>query len=352
MPQNVEFSLPWPLRSSPHVGRACEHSLAWLEEYGLLDAQGFTADEFVHWRLADLAGFFFPEATVEGLELASDLMGWYFAPFDDQFDGPLGRDPRKAAEICNELAEAMGSPSLSASKSWTPAARGLADIWRRSSEGMSPAWRAKASVSWRGYLAAHAAESVNRHHGRILDAEECVRQRGYATSSHVVIDLIERVGGFEVPELAWYSPVLVQLRSLTAELIGLSNDLCSVEKEEACGDTGNNLLLVLERERGCTREEAIASLGELIEERVGRFLDVEEQVADLDCILDAAGRVSIRRFVQGLHDLVRGDSEWERTSGRYTHDGVVLAVQRTAAIATSRWHPVQSESPATEKGCV
>ncbi|MFJ9855125.1 pentalenene synthase [Streptomyces sp. NPDC101150] len=341
MPQDVVFGLPWPLRASPYVSLARAHSLVWLDEYGLLDAQGFTADEFVHWRLAELAGFFFPEATVEGLELASDLIGWYFAPFDDQFDGPLGHDPRKVAGICEELAEAMDFTFLPASRSWSPAARGLADIWRRSGEGMSPAWRAKASVSWRGYLAAQAAESVNRRHGRVLDAEECVRRRGYATSSHVVIDLIERVGGFEVPELAWYSPTLARLRGLAAELIGLSNDLCSVEKEEACGDTVNNLLLVLERERGCSRQEAIALLGQLAEQRVERFLQTEKEVADLDCMLDAAGRVSVRRFVEGLHDLVRGDSEWERTSGRYTQDGIAVAARRVAAMPASRWRPVE-----------
>ncbi|MFF8774296.1 pentalenene synthase [Kitasatospora sp. NPDC015120] len=316
MPQDVEFALPWPLRSSPHLPRARDHTLAWLEKYGLLDGRTFTPARFADWRLAELAAFFFPEATEEGLELAGDLMGWYFAPFDDRFDGSLGQRPQQAAAVCEELAGVLlpgGTPGAGASGT----VRALADIWRRSCRGMSEAWRVRAAYDWHGYLAAHLAETVDRHHGRVMGAGECVRRRAFATSSFVVIDMIERVGGFEVPALVWHAPVLGELRRLTAEVIGMSNDLCSVEKEAAAGDEGNNLLLVLERERGMGRAEAVEEVVAAIARRVARFAVVEERVADLGCVLSEDGAAGVRRLVTGLHDLVRGDYAWERMSGRY-----------------------------------
>ncbi|MFE4515565.1 pentalenene synthase [Kitasatospora sp. NPDC056783] len=319
MPQDVEFALPWPLRSSPHLPRAREHSLAWLEGYGLLDGRTFTPAEFADWRLAELAAFFFPEATGEGLELATDLMGWYFAPFDDRFDGSLGRRPRQAAAVCEELAAVLSAPGVVPGAGASSTTRALADIWRRGCRGMSEAWRVRATYDWHGYLAAHLAETVDRHHGRAVDADECVRRRGFATSSFVVIDLIERVSGFEVPALVWHAPVLGELRSLTAEIIGMSNDLCSVEKEAAAGDEGSNVLLVLERERGIGRAEAVEEVVGAIARRVARFAVVEERVADLDSLFPGGGdgAVGVRRLVTGLHDLVRGDYAWERMSGRY-----------------------------------
>ncbi|MGA4844255.1 terpene synthase family protein [Streptomyces sp. G45] len=339
MPQDLMVALPWPLRSNPRVPRARERSLLWLEEYGLLDARGFTADEFTDWRLAELAGFFFPEADEEGLQLASDLMGWYFAPFDDQFDGPLGHDPRRAATICDGLLAALARPAPARPASWSPGARALADLWRRSRLGTSPAWQARALLSWKGYLAAQVAESVDRHHGRTPDARDCLRRR-QATSAHVVIDLIERTGGFEVPDLAWHHPVLTELRQLTSELIGLTNDLCSLEKEEACGDRANNVVLVLEDERSLSRAEAIAEVTRLAQRRVTRFLDVQDRAADLHCVLSPSGRTAVERFLRGLQTLVRGDSEWERSSGRYAPHHVAAAAQRAADLPTSRWRPL------------
>ncbi|MFE6099612.1 pentalenene synthase [Streptomyces laurentii] len=316
MPQDVEFALPWALRSSPHLPRARKHSLAWLEEYGLLDGR-FTPAEFDDWRVAEIAAFFFPEATGEGLELATDLMGWYFAPFDDVFDGVLGRRPQQAAAFCGALAAVLVPGAAVPGADAPPTARALADIWRRSCRGMSEAWQARAAYDWHVYLAAHLAETADRFNGRAVNAAECVRRRGFATSSFVVIDLMERVSGFEVPALAWHAPVLGELRSLTAEIIGMSNDLCSVEKEAAAGDEGNNVLLVLERERGIGRAEAVEEVVGAIERRVAQFESVEARVADLDCLLSGDGAAAVRRLVTGLHDLVRGDYAWERASGRY-----------------------------------
>ncbi|MFE6867693.1 pentalenene synthase [Kitasatospora sp. NPDC057692] len=317
MPQDVEFGLPWPLRSSPHLPRAREHSLAWLEEFGLLGEQTFTPAEFTDWRLAELAAYFFPDATGEGLELAGDLMGWYFAPFDDRFDGSLGRNPLQAAAVCAELAAVMAPGDVPGAGTPLSTTRALADIWQRSCRGMSGAWRARAANDWLAYLAAHLAETVDRRQGRVMDADECVSRRRLATSSFVVIDLIERVSGFEVPALAWHTPVLAELRSLTAEVIGMSNDLCSAEKEEAAGDVGNNLLLILERDRGIGRTQAAEEVVSAIGRRVTRFAAMEERVADLGCWLSEDDAVGVRRLVTGLHDLMRGDYAWERMSGRY-----------------------------------
>nr|6EGK_A Chain A, Cucumene Synthase [Streptomyces clavuligerus]6EGK_B Chain B, Cucumene Synthase [Streptomyces clavuligerus] len=348
MPQDVVFDLPWPLRKHPGVAGAREHCLGWLAAQGLADRRGLTAETFVTWQLDELAGYFFPRATQEGLELATDLMVWYFAPFDDQFDGALGRDPRRTAGVCAGLAEVLYGVPEPGPVASSPVGRALGDLWRRSCTGMSPFWRTRARHNWTGYLAAHTAESVPRYHGRTVDAAYCVRQRGYANSSHVIMDLIERTGGFEVPAMVWHHPVLVELRTLTSEMIGISNDLCSAEKEEADGDLSNNLLLVLENHEGLDRPEAIERARALTAERVARFLDVERAVTDVDCLLDGAGREAVRRFVEGLHDLVRGDNEWERTTGRY--QPAISGLQDLADLMSSGWDPLASGTAAGHGG--
>jgi hypothetical protein len=337
VPQDIVFDLPWTLRRSPLVEEVRPDTVAWMAKFGLLHDQGFTVDQFASWQLTELAGYFFPDADTEGLRLASDLMAWYFAPFDDQFDGSLGNNPAQVARICADLVTITDLPPRPGN---SPTARALADLWQRSCAPMSQAWQRRAHLSWSSYLATHLSESVNRAHGYFPSPEECVRMRAQSTSTHVVIDLIERVNGFELPALVWHHPILVELRRLAAELLGISNDLCSVEKEEACGDTANNLVLALEREAGCTRRDAVVMLRKLTAERVHRFTSTQRRLHHLDCFLQRDERNNVRRFVHGLEALMRGDSEWEHTTGRYSPQAGETAAQR--ARASSSWQPLEA----------
>ncbi|WP_405533360.1 hypothetical protein [Streptomyces avidinii] len=44
----------------------------------------------------------YPYARGPSLDLCADAMGFFFV-FDDQFDGPLGRDPAQTARVCQQL---------------------------------------------------------------------------------------------------------------------------------------------------------------------------------------------------------------------------------------------------------
>jgi Terpene synthase family 2, C-terminal metal binding len=134
------------------------------------------------WKLAEAAAFFYPDATPEGLDLAADLMGWYFPPFDDQFDGELGRDPRRAAEICAHLIAILNLSEGAQLPASYPVTAGFANLWWRSCRGMSNDWRQRAAHHWKKYLTGQLGEVVNRCYGRILDAVSCLRQRIATTS--------------------------------------------------------------------------------------------------------------------------------------------------------------------------
>ncbi|MFB8171463.1 pentalenene synthase [Kitasatospora purpeofusca] len=288
-----------------------------MEDFGLTRDPEANAAQFRHWMLAECAAWFYPDGTPEGVELAAQLMGWYFAPFDDQFDGDLGRDPQAAARLCGELTGVLDLPEGTPLPALSPMVVGFADLWWRSCHGMSTQWRQRAAQHWRQYFCGQLAEVIHRRNARAQDIESCLRQRAVTTSSGPLSDLIEGLSGFEVPDHAWQSPLLSELRQLTAEIISITNDLVSAEKEEAQGDRANNLLLTLEDQQGYTRHQAIERLREMTHDRYARFRRLETQAPDLDDILTSTGRIALRRYITGLHDLLAGDNEWEHTSGRY-----------------------------------
>lgn len=316
--QDVDFGCPWPLRVSPFLDPARNHALAWMLEFGLTQDPEANERQYRDWKLGEAAAYFYPDATPEGLDLAADLMGWYFAPFDDEFDNELGRDPLGAAALCGDLIAVLDLPDDTPLPVSYPVVVAFADIWRRSNRGMSNAWRQRAAQHWKKYIIGQLAEVINRKHRRTLDPVSHLRQRVATTSSDSIADLFEPVSGYEVPDLAWHVPMLDELRQLGAEIVSITNDLVSADKEEAQGDTTNNLLLILEYQEHCSRGEAIARMRQMTHERFARFLRLEQQVPDLDDVLTPDGSVAVRRHVAGLHDLLAGDNEWEHTSGRYS----------------------------------
>jgi hypothetical protein len=297
-----------------------------MVEFGLIKDPDANERQYRDWKLAECAAWDYPDGTADGVALAADLMGWYFAPFDDQFDGELGRNPSVSAKVIGDLIEILGLPEGVAPQATYPVALAFADIWKRSSRHMSPAWRQRAAYHWKQYLVGQLGEVVNRAHERKPDAESHLRQRVATTSCPVLCDLIESTAGFELPCEAWHMPVMYEIRQLASEIVSITNDLVSAEKEEAAGDTDNNLLLILENQEGYSRLEAIEKLRQMTHRRFERFLRLEQQVPDIDDVLDDVGRVAIRRYLQGLHDLVAGDNEWEHTSGRYVVDRPTSAI--------------------------
>ncbi|MFI5775543.1 hypothetical protein [Nocardia sp. NPDC051570] len=286
-----------------------------MNHHGLVDDPQRNADEYRRWKLGEVAAWFWPDATAEGLTIGADLMGWYFAPFDDLFDGQMGRDPLLAGRFTQDLISVLDLDGVDPGPSTHPVIAAFADLWQRSCRGMSDQWRQRAGQNWRGYFQAQLGEVFDRRHRRILDAPTCLLRRGVSTSTGPIIDLIEPISGYEVPDLIWYAPVLVDLRRIVADYFGMINDLVSADKERGHGDA--NLLLILEEQEQYSRDEALGEMHRISDERFARFARLEQLVPDLDDALTPRERHAVRRHVQGLKDLIVGNNEYEHQSGRY-----------------------------------
>ncbi|MFC5664340.1 pentalenene synthase [Kitasatospora misakiensis] len=314
MPQDVDFGLPWPLRVNPHLDEARARNLEWMRGFGLLDEGHQAAEGYLGWQLAEVSAYFYPEATAEGLCLAADLMGWYFTPFDDRFDGPLGRDPAAVGRTVAAYTRLLHRPVVDPG---APAAeRAFVDVWRRWPHGMSPAWQARTVGNWTDYLAVHHTEALVRCGLLPVGGEtEHLWRRRRSTSSFVVNDLGERTAGFEVPPLLWYGQTLSRMREVAAEVVAIANDTASLEKEERDGDS-HNLILLLES-RGRSRQEALAGAVERVAARVEEFEELERDLARAAPHLSPADRESAARYVTLLQDCMTGNCAWQRTSTRY-----------------------------------
>ncbi|WP_371478062.1 terpene cyclase [Kitasatospora sp. NBC_00315] len=304
---------PFPHRRSPHAAQAAEQHRTWLRRHPLL--YGDIGDSpYAHWEVVDLAALGYPDAGPDELALAADLMGFYFL-FDDQFDGPLGRRPAEVARICDRLAGILhGAPPDPDS----PAETAFADLWRRSTLGMPARWRARAAYNWEWYFASHPAEAAGRISERPPDREGYLALRRGTAAMETIFDMIERLGRFEVPMAAHHHPVLRQLRQLAADIPSLSNDVRSYPKEAPTGDV-NNLVMIVQRERGCSAQEACAVVTAEAQQMLARCTELVAQLPESYRALglDPADLELAGRYAQGLTAWLAGYLHWESRTGRY-----------------------------------
>ncbi|MFD9357903.1 terpene cyclase [Streptomyces sp. NPDC060031] len=321
MPQDIEFHLPFPVRLSTDLEGARERNLAWVRRTGLV-GEGRSLEWYASWDMPRLAALGFPYAEGPALDLCADAMALFFV-FDDQFDGPFGQDPALAADVCQKMIDIVhgARPGPGAD----PCSRAFADIWARSTNGAHPGWVGRCAYEWEYYFATQAHEAIGRLRGAPADMESYLQVRRGIAGTDLPLSLGERAAGIHVPAPAFHSPQLRIMRQAAIDVTFMCNDVYSLEKEEARGDM-DNLVLVLEYDRGCTRGEAIAGAREEVRRRVERFRELALQIPALCTQLGLMGpeAAGVDTYVEIMGVWMSGYHAWQTHTHRYTSASHVL----------------------------
>ncbi|QIS21502.1 terpene synthase family protein [Nocardia terpenica] len=320
------FDMPWRARSSPDVARARRANVARMKTHGMLDTRE-AKDWYLSWDMGQLSGYSYPLAVGDDLDLAVDKEAFFFV-FDDQFDGPLGRSPARAAAFTDELIAVLyrppGAPCPAGS---SPLVTFFASMWDRSHDGMPRWWINRAARDWEYYLSTHAAEAIDRVAGRVPNWEHFLHVRRGMAGSSCMVDYGQRLGHFAVPLCVFHTPQHRQIRQTGIDVPMLCNDVHSVYKEAPRGDV-DNAVLVVEHERGCDRAEAMRIVRDLVMDTyIPRFQRLEQELPDICDILkvDDTGREAVNKSVAAIKAWITGYHQWEIETGRYTVQGTIPA---------------------------
>ncbi|MBV2156769.1 pentalenene synthase [Kitasatospora sp. SUK 42] len=323
MPQDVDFRIPIPGRQSPDHVRADAEQLAWPRSLGLITTEA-AAERHLRGGYADLASRFYPHTSGTDLDLGVDLMSWFFL-FDDLFDGPRGENPEETKQLTDAVAAALDGPLPDSAPL---IAHGFADVWRRSCEGMSPAWQARSARHWRNYFTGYVDEAESRFWNTPYEsAAQYLAVRRATIGVQPTVDLAESTGHFEVPQRVFDSAVLSAMLTIAIDTNLILNDIASLEKEEARGEQ-NNMVMILRREHGWAKGRAIAHLQDEIRARMEQFELLESCLTKVCDIygLGAAEREAVERYrTDAVRTVIRGSYDWHRSSGRYDAEFAVAA---------------------------
>ncbi len=311
------LEIPFEARLSPFLDRAHDHGLRWARETGMVKSDKAVA----YWTAIQMDGFacrYWPQAPEQNIDLAVDVMTFYFF-FDDQFDGELGYNPDKALDVLGHLAEITLTDGRTDQRN--PLFVAFADIWSRAIQNMSPTWRYRAAHHWRDYFYGHFFEAVGRKGNLVHDLASYKQGRLSSAGPKTSIDLIERIGGYEVPEHVLLYPQLWLMREIIAETTWMSNDLQSYEKELNAKNDSDNLVFVVSRTSGIPIPEAADRVRAEAHRRLQEFARLEDELPRIIQALGAEtyGKV-IELYVEGLKLSLAGQDAWGNTTFRYQRD--------------------------------
>ena len=317
MPE-VAFPPRFPARrSNDSVDRATQRNLAWLAKFELLTSPK-AIQRYADMGITELAMVIFPSSHGDGLDICVDAFAWA-ALFDDQFDRPeYAENPSAAASFVKEFLALTFLPPTADPQTSHPLAAAWADLWGRECPGMSPTWQRRAAAGWRTYMSCCLLESTRRARGDVLTLQEYLDIRRESMARAAFTDLIEASSQYELPEGIVSSGHLHGILNAYGEANGLINDVYSLPLDDARGEV-HNAVLVLERERGLSRQEAIDEAIRLEEAAVQRWLRLQQTFPDLYDALDLGetDRANTERYLTDLGAHVSGNIEWSRWTGRY-----------------------------------
>ncbi|MFE7562319.1 terpene synthase family protein [Kitasatospora sp. NPDC057500] len=266
---------------------------------------------------AKLIAYAYPDAHGSDLDLAVDMMCVFFI-VDEIFDGPLRDDPKSATMVVDELVGTLTPGTVAARSSLSPLATHFAGMWAQTTHGMAAPWQERAAHHWIRYLWGNVCEDVDRALQPPRTLDDYLALRRHVVGYRPCQDMIERVSGYEIPSFLWHQSALQALGDLCTDLIVLSNDIYSLEKEQDRGESMNAILL-LARTAGSSPRVALQQVNGLASRLAAGFPAAAARVRDLaDHLHLAAGRRNLLdRWIDANRNWLGAHNRWACEIPRY-----------------------------------
>ncbi|MFF4181616.1 germacradienol/geosmin synthase [Streptomyces sp. NPDC001691] len=317
-----DLDMPYPLKLSPHRGRAHELSIAWAERMGLLD-DIWDADKLEAYDLALCSAGLDPDATPEELELSAQWLTWGTYG-DDYYPLVYGRSHHLAGARANNqrllACMPVDEPRAALSRARSPMERGLADLWARTAEPMPLEARADLRRAVEAMLESWLWELHNHAQHRIPDPVDHVEMRRLTFGSDFTMALSRLRHAGQLPPGVHESGPLRSLENAATDYCGLLNDLFSYQKEIEYEGELHNGVLVVQSFFNCDYPTGVRIVDDLMRSRLRQFqhvIDHELPALYEDFELDAGGRQALDTYVAELKDWIAGIANWHVSVRRY-----------------------------------
>ncbi|MFD5736452.1 family 2 encapsulin nanocompartment cargo protein terpene cyclase [Streptomyces sioyaensis] len=324
-----DIHMPFTTTLSPHLAGARRRVVEWAHRMGILRPQPgvplsdvWDEPAMIRHDLALCAAGIHPDATPEQLDLSAAWLAWGTYA-DDYYPQVFGR-PRDlpAAKVCTERLSSfmpldLAAPALEPVNALE---RGLADLWSRTAEPMTPEARRAFRQTVDTMTASWLWELDNQIQNRIPDPVDYIEMRRATFGSDLTMSL-SRIGhGRQVPPEVYRTGALRSLENSAADFACLMNDVFSYQKEIEYEGEVHNGILVVQTFFDCDYPTALHIINDLMTSRMNEFRHVAAHQLPVvydDFDLSPEARKALDGYVHELENWMAGILIWHRGCRRY-----------------------------------
>ena len=336
-----DFYLPYTTSLSPHLDTARRNTVEWAHRMGMLVPQPgepasgiWDEHKLIAFDFALCAAGLHPDATPEGLDLASQWLTWG-TYWDDYVPTVYGsrRDYLSAKLAVERLALFMpDEPGTSATEPLNAMERALGDLWERTAGPMPPENRDALRAAVVDLFDGDLWEVANLIQHRIPDPVDYLEMRRKTFGADLTMSLSRMAHGKRVPAEIYRTGTMRSLENSAADYSCLMNDVFSYQKELQFDGDVHNGILVVQNFLDCDRDTALNIINDLMTSRMRQFehvVSTELPVLYDDFNLDDEARGLLQGYVQELQNWMAGILIWHEGCHRYEEEELRRPAQHT-----------------------
>ncbi|KAJ7137759.1 isoprenoid synthase domain-containing protein [Mycena epipterygia] len=283
---------PWPRAINPYYEEVSAESDAWFH--------GFKA-------FSEKSQYAFDKCDFEHLRTGCDLMNVFFVvdEYTDVESAPVVR------EMVDIVIDAMNNPHKPRPEGEILLGEVTRQFWELAIKTATPSSAKHFVEAFTDYLESVVSQAEDRDSDTVLTVDSYLKTRRQnigARPSYVPGEL-----HLDLPDEAFYHPVIKELEYEIAELIILDNDIASYNKEQSVGDDRHNILTIVMHQFNLDLYGAMAWVVDYHEEVETRFLDALKRVPSFGPEVDS----QLHEYIEHLANWPRCNDCWNFESGRY-----------------------------------
>ncbi|MBZ9640025.1 germacradienol/geosmin synthase Cyc2 [Streptomyces sp. PSKA30] len=319
-----DLRMPFQVRLNPGLDGARQRLLSWSHGMGILHEGVWDEDKLAAYDLPLCSAGLDPDGTPEALDLSAAWLAWGTYG-DDYYPLVFGhRRDLAAARLCTQRLSACmpvdGADPLVPANGME---RGLTDLWRRTTAGMSEEARRRLKAAVDVMTESWLWELANQIQNRIPDPVDYLEMRRATFGADLTLSLCRMGHGPDIPPEVYSSGPVRSLENAAVDYACLLNDVFSYQKEIEYEGEIHNAVLVVQNFFGTDYPTALGIVGDLMNQRMQQFEHVaanELPVVCEDFELSGAARESLDGYVVALQNWMAGILNWHRTVDRYKAD--------------------------------
>ncbi|KAJ7436098.1 isoprenoid synthase domain-containing protein [Mycena galericulata] len=297
---------PWPRIINPHYEKVSAESSAWFHSF-----KAFSKN----------SQYAFDKGDFEHLRTGCDLMNLFFL-VEEYTDV---ESPAIVQEMVDIVMDALNDPHKPRPEGEIVLGEATRQFWELAIKTASPNSARHFVESFKDYLDSLVVQAEGRAFDTVLTINSYLqtrRQNIGARPSYVPGEL-----HLDLPDEAFYHPVVKELETHITDLIILDNDIASYNKEQATGDDRYNILTIVVHQFNIDLHAAMAVVCDHHNEIEAKFLAALKTVPSFGPEVDT----QLQEYIQHLAGWPRSNDCWNFEGGRY-FGNKGLEIQKTRCV--------------------